>query len=68
MVRIRGFHCRGPGSIPDRGTEVPHAMQCSWKKKKEREREKEKRMKRSEESLWSLGILLREIIYALLES
>ena len=25
MVRIRCFHCH-PGSIPDRGTEIPQAM------------------------------------------
>ena len=25
MVRIPGFHCRGPGSIPGRGTEILHA-------------------------------------------
>ena len=27
MVRIPGFHCRGPGSIPDWGTEIPQAAQ-----------------------------------------
>ena len=25
MVRIRRFHCRGPGSIPGLGTEMPQA-------------------------------------------
>ena len=34
MVRILGFHCHGPGSIPGWETEIPQAMQCSHKKKK----------------------------------
>ena len=29
VVRIPGFHCQGPGSIPGRGTEIPQAMQHS---------------------------------------
>ena len=32
MVRIPGFHCHGPGSIPGRGTEIPQAVQCGQKK------------------------------------
>ena len=35
MVRIPGFHCRGPGSIPSWGTEIPQAMWQGQKKKKE---------------------------------
>ena len=34
MVRILSFHCRGPGSIPGRGTEIPQAKQRGQKKKK----------------------------------
>ena len=33
-VRIPGFHCHGPGSIPGRGTEIQQAMQHSQKKKR----------------------------------
>ena len=36
MVRIPGFHCCGPGSIPARGTEITLALQCYLKKKKKR--------------------------------
>ena len=32
MVRIPGFHCCGPGSIPGQGTEIPQAMEHSQKK------------------------------------
>ena len=31
MVRIPGFHCHGPGSVPGWGTEIPCAMQHSQK-------------------------------------
>ena len=34
MVRIPSFHCRGLGSIPGQGTEIPQAAQRSQKKKK----------------------------------
>ena len=27
------FHCRGPGSIPGQGTEIPEAAWCSQNKK-----------------------------------
>ena len=27
MVRILGIHCHGPGSITDRGTRIPQAVQ-----------------------------------------
>ena len=33
-VRILGFHCRGPDSVPHWGTEIPQAVQHSQKKKK----------------------------------
>ena len=33
-VRILGFHCRGLGSIPGRGTEILQAVRPSQKKKK----------------------------------
>ena len=33
-VRILSFHCRGPGSIPSQGTEIPQATRCGQKKKK----------------------------------
>ena len=26
VVRILGFHCRGPGSIPGQGTEIPRGV------------------------------------------
>ena len=32
VIRIPGFHCRGPGSVPHWGTEVRQATLCSWKK------------------------------------
>ena len=31
VVRIRHFHCPGPGSIPGEGTEIPQAAQHSQK-------------------------------------
>ena len=34
VSRIPGSHCRGPGSIPGRGTEIPQAVQRGKKKKK----------------------------------
>ena len=34
MVRILGFHCCGPGSIPGWGTEIPQASGEAKKKKK----------------------------------
>ena len=33
VVRIRRFHCRGPGSIAGGGTEILQAVQCGQKKK-----------------------------------
>ena len=27
VVRIPGFHCHGPGSLPGQGTEIPQAVQ-----------------------------------------
>ena len=33
MVRIPGFHCRGPGSIPGQGIEIPQAARHGKKKK-----------------------------------
>ena len=38
MVRILGFHCHGPGSIPGGGTEILKAM---WEKGGRREGGKE---------------------------
>ena len=34
MVRIRCFHCQGPGSIPDGGTKISQGAQPGQKKKK----------------------------------
>ena len=34
VVRIPGFHCHDPGSIPGWGTEILQAVRCSQKKKK----------------------------------
>ena len=34
MVRIPGFHCQGPGSVPGRGTEILRAVRHSQEKKK----------------------------------
>ena len=31
MVRILGFHCRGPSSIPGWGTEIPQVTRCGQK-------------------------------------
>ena len=42
MVGIWLFHCRGPGSIPGQGTEIPQAVRRRKKKKKRKERKKEK--------------------------
>ena len=36
VVRIPGFHWRGPGSIPSWGAEIPQAAQCNQKTKKEK--------------------------------
>ena len=36
MVRILGFHCHGPGSIPGQGAEIVQAAWFSQKKKKKR--------------------------------
>ena len=38
--RILGFHCRGPGSIPGQGTEIPQAARHSQKRKKQTTRMK----------------------------
>ena len=37
MVRIPGFHCCGPGSIPGRGTEILQAVWCGQKIKIKRD-------------------------------
>ena len=34
MVRMPGFHCHGPGSIPGQGAEIPQATRRGKKKKK----------------------------------
>ena len=34
MLRIPGFHCRGPGSIPGRGTETPQTAHRGQNKQK----------------------------------
>ena len=39
-VRLWCFHCRGPGLIPDRGTEIPQAMSHGPKKKKKKKAKK----------------------------
>ena len=31
VVRTQHFHCRGLGSIPGRGTNIPQAVQCNQK-------------------------------------
>ena len=36
MIRIPGFHCFGPGSIPGLGTEIPQAAEYGKKKKKKK--------------------------------
>ena len=36
VVRTPHFHCRGHGFHPWRETKIPHAAQCSQKKKKSR--------------------------------
>ena len=37
VVRILGFHCYGPVSVPGQGTEL---LQATWCSQKEKEREK----------------------------
>ena len=37
VVKTPGFHCRGRGFDPGRGTKIPHAVQCGQKKKKSRD-------------------------------
>ena len=34
MVKIPGFHCQGPGSVPGQGIEIPQTSWYSQKKKK----------------------------------
>ena len=34
VVRTRHFHCRGLGSIPGQGTEIPQAVQRGQKNQK----------------------------------
>ena len=36
VVKNLSFQCRGTGSIPGPGTQIPHAMQHSQKKKKKK--------------------------------
>ena len=36
VIRIPGFHCFGPGSIPGLGTEIPQAAEYGKKKKKKK--------------------------------
>ena len=48
MVRIPGFHCHSPGSIPGQGTDTLQAMWYAKKKKKVRSCGRLQRM-------WSAG-------------
>ena len=50
VVRILGFHCRGKGSIPGQGTEIPQTAQLGQKKKK-RGREGERRQEYHQEEI-----------------
>ena len=36
VVRILGLHCRGLGSIPGQGTEIPQTTRCGQKKKEKK--------------------------------
>ena len=36
VLRILGFHCCGPSSIPGRGTEMPQVTWCGQNKNKDR--------------------------------
>ena len=36
VVRIWRFHCRGPGSVPGRGIEIPQAIRCGQNFKKQK--------------------------------
>ena len=40
VVRITGFHCRGLGSVPGQGTEIPQAMQHCQKKQKTKKKKR----------------------------
>ena len=40
MVRTLHFHCRGPGSIPGRGTKIPQATWDGQKKKNQQKQTK----------------------------
>ena len=39
MVRIPGFHCRGPGSVPGQGTEILQAAGAANKTKQNKTRD-----------------------------
>lgn len=41
MVRIQGFPCPGPGSVPAQGTEVP---QAAWHSHKQTKKETKKQI------------------------
>ena len=41
VVKILGFHCRGPSSIPGRGTEI---LQAAWRGKKQKQNKTEKQV------------------------
>ena len=45
VVRIQGFHCCGPGSIPGQETKIPQVAAFGKKKKKKKERKERKMMK-----------------------
>ena len=38
VVKTLHFHCRGAGSMPGRGTKIPHALRCSQKVKKKKKK------------------------------
>ena len=38
MVRIPGFHCRGPGSVPGQGTEILAGRTAQAQKKKKKKK------------------------------
>ena len=51
VVRIPGFHCGGPGSIPGQGTEILQATRHGQKKKRESVREREGDFTHTEEAM-----------------
>ena len=62
VVRIRHFHCQGPGSVPGPGAEVPRAMGCSQKKKKEQPKIPENKAKQNKKKKVEAGLHIHSTV------